>query len=462
MTATPRLARTVVRGASPDLHSILETLVGQHDKDRLFTRTQGRAARYYGDFRDYADVGGSREALIPEGYSYATTDRDVALALLAKRLHELDGKRRGLILHGPQKSTTLYALAALDLKAKVQAGKLSHQYAKTREAQLRLIFRVLGGDADPECRAKDPRTVTVTDVRELTAALRRMPNHRGETYAEPTVLKILHALSSVFRRGASEGYVDPGYNPVAALLEKPAKSRTEAKWLEVPDAALLLESARTYQVRRADYLPFPYALIATWLLTGCRETEVYGLEVDDVSFERKTITIRPNKWRRLKTQRAARVIPLQPQLEAILREHFQDLERWKHERLESGRGRVPDCELVFPTWSMQGTPQIVQDSRKVLDTIAVRAGWKRGEIRTKMFRHTYCAARLQTLDRGAPISPFTVARELGHASAEMVENVYSHLGTFRHRGEAVEYRIEHHRDRLVPRLAALEAIVAGE
>jgi hypothetical protein len=37
------------------------------------------------------------------------------------------------------------------------------------------------------------------------------------------------------------------------------------------------------------------------LLTGARETEVYGLELDDVSLERKTITFRPNRWRRLKT-----------------------------------------------------------------------------------------------------------------------------------------------------------------
>ena len=32
---------------------------------------------------------------------------------------------------------------------------------------------------------------------------------------------------------------------------------------------------------------------------------------------------------------------------------------------------------------------------------AGRAGWAAGDIRSKMFRHTYCAARLQTLDQGA-------------------------------------------------------------
>ena len=48
--------------------------------------------------------------------------------------------------------------------------------------------------------------------------------------------------------------------------------------------------------------------------------------------------------------------------------------------------------------------------------VAVRAGWKVGEVRSRMFRHSYCAARLQTLDHGAPVSPYAVARELGHGA----------------------------------------------
>jgi len=70
-------------------------------------------------------------------------------------------------------------------------------------------------------------------------------------------------------------------------------------------------------------------------------------------------------------------------------------------------------------------------------------------------RHTYCAARLQTLDRGAPVSLYTVSRELGHGSEEMVRRVYSHLGDVRHRAEVVEYRVEQHVDRLGDRLQRL-------
>jgi integrase len=55
------------------------------------------------------------------------------------------------------------------------------------------------------------------------------------------------------------------------------------------------------------------------------------------------------------------------------------------------------------------------DVRKLVDRVAIRAGWKAGEITTRVFRHTWTAARLQTLDRGAPVSLYTVARELGQA-----------------------------------------------
>ena len=88
--------------------------------------------------------------------------------------------------------------------------------------------------------------------------------------------------------------------------------------------------------------------------------------------------------------------------------------------------------------------------------MAGRVGWNKGEIRSKMFRHTYCSARLQTLDGGAPVSPFTVSKELGHGGTSMVEKVYSHLGQVRHRSEVVEYRLEHHREVLGKRLKALE------
>ncbi len=58
------------------------------------------------------------------------------------------------------------------------------------------------------------------------------------------------------------------------------------------------------------------------------------------------------------------------------------------------------------------------------------------------------------------MSPFTVLRELGHGSRAMVEEVYAHLGTMRHRSEAVEYRIEQHAEALADRLARLSSVTS--
>jgi hypothetical protein len=41
----------------------------------------------------------------------------------------------------------------------------------------------------------------------------------------------------------------------------------------------------------------------------------------------------------------------------------------------------------------------------------------RSTVKIHMLRHTYTAARLQTLDHGAPISPYTMKRELGHGTS---------------------------------------------
>jgi integrase len=76
-----------------------------------------------------------------------------------------------------------------------------------------------------------------------------------------------------------------------------------------------------------------------------------------------------------------------------------------------------------------------------------------------MLRHTYTAARVQTLDRGAPVALYMVARELGHSSVEMIERVYGHLHDRAVLGgsEVVEFRTEQHQEALAERLEALRS-----
>lgn len=419
-------------------------------KSRIYWRGRGSARRAYADFRDFSDAGGGREALIAGDEKLATSDPDIAQSLAAARLKELDTLRRGRALHGRGKATPLGAYAAEHLVKKAKAGKVTHDWLEMAELFLSRAVAFFGADRDLE-------GITVEDVQGWAAHLATLPARKDTrkpkadgtplsarpvcTMTSGTVRHALNALSNLYRRAQSEGKVPPGFNPIAAMMEKPVGVKREAKWLEVPEAALLLESARTLppDAWHKDALPADtaHALIATFLLTGARSAEVLGLEVDDISFDRETVTIRQNDWRRLKTLTSARVVPLWPQLAAILRPY-------------AGHGG----NLLFPSY-ITGKEAMLSDWRGTLDRVAERAGWKRGEIRSKMFRHTYCSARLQTLDGGAPVSPFTVSRELGHGSQKMVEDVYSHLGTMRHRTESVEYRVELHSKVLGERLDAL-------
>ena len=94
-------------------------------KSRIYWRRRGGARRAYGDFRDYADVGGRREPLIPVGERFATTDPDVATKLAAERLAELEAGRRRRALTGRAEIATLAEQAAAYLVARKRAGSVT-------------------------------------------------------------------------------------------------------------------------------------------------------------------------------------------------------------------------------------------------------------------------------------------------------------------------------------------------
>jgi integrase len=254
--------------------------------------------------------------------------------------------------------------------------------------------------------------------------------------------------------------IGPEDNAMATFLERMREAgslATEArlrKYFEgdrIPTRAFLTIAARVLELapealvrpRSGKRTPRPrpprflHPMLATFLLTGGRESEVYGLLLGDVDLSRETITFRPHEGRRLKTSTSWRTVPYWPQLQEILEPHLE-------ERRKAGAG---PRDLVFVSARSGG---MITDTRKALDAIAARAGWKPGEVRTKAFRHAYCSARLQTLDQGHPVAERTVAGEMGHGGYELVRRVYSHLGTIRHRSEVVEYRLEQQRAAIPP------------
>ena len=401
--------------------------MGRGRTSRIFWRKRSAALpRAYADFRDFADAGGRHfEALIAPGARTATTDPIIAEKLATDRLRELQERRRNKVLLGVERQAGLADYAAHHLIEKARCGRVTSNHIAAEEQYLSRAVAFFGAD-------RELSSIRTADVQSFFAHLSSSSNGRGSTLSGGTIRKHLNALSNLYRRAVSESAVPPGFNPVGALIDKPTAEIMEAAWLEVHEAARLLEAARCFKPEKPYCaLRAIHPIIGTFLLTGGRKAEVLGLEVGDVRFDRKTVTFRRNQYRRLKTRTSQRVVPLWPQLEEILRLYLFDM--------QSPRGDG----LLFPS---DRTGGMIRDLRKALDNVGRSAGWQNGEIRTKMFRHTYCAARLQTLDRGEPISPWGVAREMGHAGVELIDQRYGHRGEVRHRSEVVEYRVEQHRE----------------
>jgi len=216
---------------------------------------------------------------------------------------------------------------------------------------------------------------------------------------------------------AEVGAVPVGYNPVGGLYRKPRATKTRRRvdeFFELDEAARCLDAAI-----RLNQHP---ELVAAFLLTGGRRSEVFGLLVGDIDFDHRLVRIQPNAHRGLKRSWSERVVPLWPQLEEILRPYVAALDRG------------PDA-LLFPGLS----GGMFTDLRKPLGVIADDL---RIEVpRLTKFRHTYATARLQTTDNGKQISLWTVAKELGHKTVARVEDTYGHPSHYRPRGEVVEYRL---------------------
>lgn len=370
-------------------------------RDRLYYR-EGR-----GWYMDLRDLGEGRKACVPEGERSATFDRDEAVAILSARVEKLKAGVRAT------EDPTLKAYAEHHLE--VKAGFRRQSTVSRDERALRNVVAYFGEDI----------RLSEIGVEGLTAYLayrRQQPGARkGTTISPQTLLHELHALSSLYKRAVAEGKAK--LNPVRRLPEKPRVRHREAVWLEPGEAARLLAAAGHEDAHgHSRSIGFLRPLLATFLLTGGRWEEVTGLLRRDVDLEEGVVHFRANAHRRLKRDRHRRWVPLWPQLREILEAYLE------------ANPRAPGA-LLFPS----PTGGMLTDIRGGLGNAVDRAKIEK-HVTPHTFRHTYAAARLQTTDQGAPVSPYTLMRELGHSSLKLIEDTYGHLTHTRHRSPVVEYR----------------------
>ena len=131
---------------------------------RIYWRKRLYGVGAYGDFRDYADVGGSQEALVPAGQTRPTADADTATRLVAARLIELETARERLAQPAPASTApgvpvTLRAYAERHLRLKAALGRYGVAWLSQAQRHLEAACDLLG----PETNLRD---ITVTMVSE--------------------------------------------------------------------------------------------------------------------------------------------------------------------------------------------------------------------------------------------------------------------------------------------------------
>lgn len=382
----------------------------RRQRDRLYYR-DGRG--WYADLRDFADVGGKQQAMIPPGKSHPTQDRDEASALVSRRLAEFkDRRERGAGADNP--TLRDYARRHLDLK---RASRGRAESTITRDAYALERFLQYFSDG------VTLRDITVERLGDWQAWRSTQPGRHGKgRTANQSILNELNALGNLFRRAVAEKKAQ--FNPVHLMVDRPSQITGEATWLEIGEGARVIGEALKLDGEPSGKrrLRCMGPIVATFLLTGGRKTEIFGLELRDIDFDNERVHIRPNVWRNLKRARHKRSVPLWPQLGGILKPYL------------AGLGR--DSGLLFPA-PMHGG--MLDDVRWQLDKILERAKITK-PVSLHTFRHTFAAMRLQTMDNGQPVSPYTVMRELGHSSIGLIEKTYGHYSNVRHRAPVVEYR----------------------
>jgi integrase len=236
-----------------------------------------------------------------------------------------------------------------------------------------------------------------------------------------TVNYYMTTIAGMFQFAADHGYLET--NPFVGI--KPLKkSRAEPDPLTRDEFIRLIDACRHQQTKN---------LWSLAVYTGMRHGELTSLAWEDIDLKAGTITIRRNytklgEFTLPKTdastdrvvhliQPAISVLKNQAEITRLGKQHHIDVQL-----REYGRTVSHDCTFVF-------NPQMVRRSEQVgyiyqVDSIGDSwdAALKRAGIRRRkayQSRHTYAC---WSLSAGA--NPSFIANQMGHASAQMVFNVY--------------------------------------
>lgn len=391
-----------------------------------------RGQRWWLDARPYKDVGGDREPLRERGSTLATTSCTRALELGEARVAELEQLRVTRRTTGLARGIRLREAAREWLIDLARETDLDDSTIESYEWAARWILTLIGGN--PYLHE-----ITTQQARDLRKALAKAVSRRtGKILSSSSRRHALKSLEMLVDWAQAEGAVPPGYNPVTPALKRMRVTNKPTPYFEPVEVAAFLQGL----VDSASTVTAQVLLSFIWALTGCRRTGGRGLLVEDLDLHHGVVHFECNGWRRLKGRKLGhRSVPVWPLLALALRAYEPPFER--------RRGH-----LACPTLSRKGHESMVSDFRslwrkaqvraiEILDEAGIEHDLGRHRMTARALRVAYASARVQTLDRGEPVSDRTVAYELGHQSKQMLDRVYVRIGKsmHRHRRPVVEFRL---------------------
>lgn len=241
---------------------------------------------------------------------------------------------------------------------------------------------------------KQIQTIHVIEIRQYL-----YQQAEQKAWSAKTFRNHLQSLNSFYNWALKKHYVHK--NP-AKTIEKPKLPKPLPRYLTQEQVSRVLHHTKTIKWSSSFMAIRNYSIIATFLKTGLRLSELLELQLDDLDLKGLTLKIRKAKGQKM------RILPIHPELNTILQTYLLCLYKQKHTPI-----------WLFPS-IQKDKPLRPKTIQAICQKISIQASVK---FTPHMLRHTFGR---QCTDQNLPF--FKLKQLMGHSSVVTTER-YASIST---------------------------------